>query len=289
MKAVDEARAATDVSLDATEPLVAEGPPAALGDQEGGSPILNESCRRSKADVGETDEAFLNMPFAIEFCSGTAGLTAQIRKLGLTASFGVDHVVKAGAKAPVRKLDLSSPGALELAKEWLSNPMCMYAHFGIPCGTCSRAREIPIEGGGPKPLRSEETPEGLGGLSAADQRRVDLANAVYETCCKLILHCISENVDWSLEQPRRSLFWWTKYWKSIVEASNPCYATFHSCMYGGARPKATTIASSLWEIKQLEVECNGQHTHTPSLGSNATRLRNSRRSRISNQPMQRMG
>ena len=261
--AVDEARAATDVSQDATEPLVAEEPPAALGGQEGGNTVLNKSGPRSQAATGETDEAFLNMPFAIEFCAGTAGLTAQIRKLGLTASFGVDHVVKAGAKAPVQKLDLSSPGALELAMEWLSNPMCMYAHFGIPCGTCSRAREIPIEGGGPKPLRSEQTPEGLRGLSAADQRRVDLANAVYETCCKLILHCISEGVDWSLEQPRRSLFWWTKYWKAIVEASNPWYATFHSCMYGGSRPKATTIASSLWEIKQLEVECNGQHTHLP--------------------------
>ena len=263
MPAADEARAAKDVSLDATEPSVAEEPPAALGGQEGGSTILNEPRPIPEATIGETEEAFTNMPFAVEFCSGTAGLTAQLRKLGLAASFGVDHVVKAGSKAPVRKLDLSSPGALELGMEWISNPGCMYVHFGIPCGTCSRAREIPIQGGGPKPLRSEQTPEGLQGLSDADQRRVDLANAVYETCCKLILHCIAEGVDWSLEQPRRSLFWWTKYWKSIVESSRPWYASFHSCMYGGARPKATTIASSLWEIKQLDAECNGQHVHLP--------------------------
>ena len=78
MPAADEARAAKDVSLDATEPSVAEEPPAALGGQEGGSTILNEPRPIPEATIGETEEAFTNMPFAVEFCSGTAGLTAQL-------------------------------------------------------------------------------------------------------------------------------------------------------------------------------------------------------------------
>ena len=96
MPAADEARAAKHVSLDATEPSVAAEPPAALGGQEGGSTILNQPRPIPEATIGETEEAFTNMPFAVEFCSGTAGLTAQLRKLGLAASFGVDHVVHEG-------------------------------------------------------------------------------------------------------------------------------------------------------------------------------------------------
>ena len=51
-----------------------------------------------------TDEV---APFAIEFCCGAAGLTAQLRKCGLRQSHGVDHIIKAGAKAPICKLDLT--------------------------------------------------------------------------------------------------------------------------------------------------------------------------------------
>ena len=95
-----------------------------------------------------------------------------------------------------------------------------------------RAREIPLPGGGPKVFRSEDEPESLSGLSSYDQKRVDLANSVYDTCCKLILHCIAEGVDSSLEQPKRSIFWWTKYWKAVLAATQPCYATLSACMYG---------------------------------------------------------
>ena len=227
-----------------------------------GDPAIHQAHQEVTQSGSNTNDEIAT-PFTIEFCSGTAGLTAQIRKLGCEASFGVDHIVKAGAKAPVRKLDLTKEGSLEMAKDWLSNPLCRYAHFGIPCGTCSRAREIPLPGGGPKPLRSEDEPEGLSGLSSYDQQRVDLANSVYDTCCKLILHCIAIGVDWSLEQPKRSIFWWTKYWKTVLAATQPCYATLSACMYGGGRPKSTTIASSIPEITALQVECNNQHAHLP--------------------------
>ncbi len=63
--------------------MVAEGAPVALGVQDGGATILKNESNEVVADISEIDTAFLNMPFAIEFCSGTVGLTAQIRKLGL--------------------------------------------------------------------------------------------------------------------------------------------------------------------------------------------------------------
>ena len=35
------------------------------------------------------------------------------------------------------------------------------------------------------------------------------------------------------------------------------------CMFGGARPKKTTIARDIAELEELECECNGQHAYLP--------------------------
>ena len=58
-------------------------------------------------------------PFCIEFCSGTAGLTAALRRHGFKSSFGIDKIVKSGCKATVIKLDLCDQSSRALAREWL--------------------------------------------------------------------------------------------------------------------------------------------------------------------------
>ena len=153
------------------------------------SPPATESCHSQT-----TEEA---APFAIEFCCGTAGLTAQLRKCGLCQSHGVDHIIKAGAKAPICKLDLTDPASENLARSWLLHLLCKYAHFGIPCGTCSRAREIPLGPDAPRPLSSDDFPEGLEDLTAAERKRVDAANQVYAACCRLIICCIINGIRWN--------------------------------------------------------------------------------------------
>ena len=219
------------------------------------SPPAAESCHAQT-----TEEV---APFAIEFCCGTAGLTAQLRKFGLRQSHGVDHIIKAGAKAPVCKLDLTDPASESLAKSWLLHPLCKYAHFGIPCGTCSRAREIPLGPDAPRSLRSDDYPEGLENLTSAERKRVDAANAVSAACCRLIICCITNAIRWSLEQPHRSIFWLTKYWKQVLQHCQPIFTSFHACMHGGQRPKQTTIASDVPELMELEATCDGQHAHLP--------------------------
>ena len=119
--------------------------------------------------------AIIDGPFCIEFCSGTAGLTAALRRHGFCSSFGIDKIVKAGSKAPVIKLDLCDQSSRALAQEWLQHKNMVYAHFGVPCGTASRAREIYIEDG-PKPLRSSLEPDGISTLDGLDLERVLLAN-----------------------------------------------------------------------------------------------------------------
>lgn len=199
--------------------------------------------------------------FGIEICSGTGGLTAQLRLHGLPGSFGVDHIVKAGCKAPISKLNLEKEDNIALVLEWVRHSKCKYVRLGVPCGTASRAREIPLEG--PYPLRSPEHPDGLPNLSQRDRERVRKANLVYAAACRIILACHASGTAWTLENPTNSLFWLTSFWRCVMKQTDPWYATFHSCMYGGARAKSTTLAGSMAKLTTLSVDCDKQHNHLP--------------------------
>ena len=228
-------------------------------DQEKGRPAEAEGHQvTAPSDCPREESA----PFAIEFCSGTGGLTAQLRKLGMTASFGVDRIVKGSSKAPIVKIDLGSKDGEELAASWIHNKQCKYCHFGLPCGTSSRAREIPMSSKhhGPQPLRSDSFPDGLPKLAPKDRERLDLANKV----CRLILLCHQLGVHWSVQQPARSIFWLTSFWKAILAVVTPWIVTFHSCMFGGMRPKKTSIVTwnacrrSLLSVPTNMYTCHGE-------------------------------
>ena len=230
--------------------------PAADADLDKSQPT--EALATSFAPVDFSEISY----FGIEICSGTGGLTAQLRLHGLPGSFGVDHIVKAGCKAPICKLNLEKEDNVTLVLEWVQHPKCKYVHLGVPCGTASRAREMPLEGG-PYPLRSPEHPDGLPNLSQRDQERVRKANLVYAAACRIILACHASGTAWSLENPTNSLFWLTSFWRCVMKQTDPWYATFHSCMYGGARAKSTTLAGSMAKLATLSVDCDKQHNHLP--------------------------
>jgi hypothetical protein len=112
-------------------------------------------------------------------------------------------------------------------------------------------------------LRSEEWPEGLPGLPAKEAARVDTANKIYQFAASTILLCNELGKDWTLEQPHRSLFWKTKYWRSVEQHLDPVYVKFDHCMYKGSRPKRTMVAGSFAALKGLETFCDNQHAHLP--------------------------
>ena len=59
----------------------------------------------------------------------------------LPTSFGIDpKVTKPLSK--VIALDLQSERNQQLVFAWTSRRTCLWVHFGVPCGTASRAREI---------------------------------------------------------------------------------------------------------------------------------------------------
>eukprot|EP00971_Amphidinium_carterae_P171496 3399555-Amphidinium_carterae.1 len=87
-------------------------------------------------------------------------------------------------------------------QNWLLSEVVLHVHFGTPCTTFSRARR---HDGGPPPLRSSGSPEGLASLSTTQQARVDEGNRFLDITLELIVTAHHARVTWSLENPASSL------------------------------------------------------------------------------------
>lgn len=88
----------------------------------------------------------------VEVFSGTSGLTASVKALGVQG-IGIDSSVTTACKAPVLKLDLTRKEGQALLWKILERPNICGVHLAPPCGTSSRAREIPrYDGPCPVPL-----------------------------------------------------------------------------------------------------------------------------------------
>ena len=100
-------------------------------------------------------------PFILEVFAGSSRLTKELRSAGLDA-WAIDW--KGGKLLPetpvIIYLNLTIADDIASFRRLLRHPGLMYVHFAPPCGTCSRARGIPLSNGkpGPPPLRSEEHP-----------------------------------------------------------------------------------------------------------------------------------
>ena len=68
------------------------------------------------------------------------------------------------------ELDLTLEEDQKVFWEIILDPEVEYVHFGVPCGTASRAREVRLKNKSgkanfidPKPLRNDSFPDGLAG------------------------------------------------------------------------------------------------------------------------------
>ena len=129
-------------------------------------------------------------PIFLEVCAGSAILSFFMHTLskGGVQVVPIDNEAnRHSPKMPILKLDLRQRPQVQLLMQLIKSGSVAGAHFAVPCGTCSRAREIPLKGNrGPKPLRSEQQPLGLPGLSEEDQKRVAAANEIYDAAFDLI-------------------------------------------------------------------------------------------------------
>jgi len=200
-------------------------------------------------------------------------LTSKLRSSGFDA-FGIDlsNSRFAPLSAAILRLDLSSPQGKKKARELLSHPRLLFVFFAPPCGTCSRARGIPVAGKGPKPLRSEEHPEGLPGLESEsrDFARVQAANDLYQFTAQLVSELSALGVAWCVENPDRSFMWSLPSFRALLSAPSVVDVRCSMCMYGGKRNKITRLRFSPPSLfESVSSLCDGSHKHEPwgKLGS----------------------
>ena len=213
-------------------------------------------------------------PTAVEVCCGSAGLSASLRKAGIQI-FPVDHRAnRHTAKVKPVELDLTDPKDQELFKQLCWDTKPNYMHLGLPCGTCSRAREKPLPRHlshlrPPQPLRSQDCLMGLSNLGSFDKTKVEKANKLYQFAIWILHFCYTCSTLVSVENPVRSWLW--QILARLVKQHNDdafskWYANlesvvFAACQHGGTRDKRTKLLATPGLFSELEAECTGGHKH----------------------------
>ena len=204
----------------------------------------------------------------IEICAGTARLTKTVRARGIRG-LAVDKSKNRSCGTDIMVLDLTVEHDLNLLMQIISAEAAriILVFISPPCGTASKARERPIKTSllfgrkQPLPLRSAERPDQKDGLSGLDKFKTETANQLYEAVRKLVMHCNALGLWVLVENPRNSLYWSTSFAQAYINAIVTFWIDFHNCAHGGQRDKLTRLWSNKNWGQELQLFCDGQHTH----------------------------
>ena len=216
-------------------------------------PASNSSSSRPNRSINEL--------LVIEIFSGSCNLSTAFVKRGFQA-LAIDYVPSHKFRTLIFDLTLRADQLLLLDIISTQRPFLVW--LAPPCGTASRARNIPVQNKYGKsfaePLRSDIFPDGLPSLENIDLDRVLAANTLYELCENVCRLCDSLQIQWIIENPFDSFFWYTS-WISQRHQDFP-KILFHNCMYGGLRPKRTGLLAN-FDISSLAILCDDLHEHAP--------------------------
>ena len=237
-----------------TQPNVAEACSGSL--QQAASAGIDPSKSHGSAKAS---------PFLLELFCGTAGVCAQFKAQGGRA-LGVDHHLKrTKLKAAAVSLDLTQPWVQELIEKEVTMGRVSGIHLGPPCGTASRARNIPIKrklirkgAPNPQPLRSPSHPLGFPWLKGVNKLKVEAANRLYEFSAKIVQLCDKCNVLFTVENPHNSLMWETPFFKPLLKQFY--FHVVDACEYGSDHKKSTAFLSN-FDAHRLKQRCRGTHIH----------------------------
>ena len=209
----------------------------------------------------------------LEIFAGSCRLSKACRGIGLQA-LSVDKDLSRAENAAVAKYDLCDRNHFSILEGLVKaeRHRLLHAHFAPSCGTASKARERLVPGlpkeRQPRPLRSEEKPDGLDNLTSSEAARVISANDSYEAAVRLILLLVDLGISVSVENPKNSLFRLTSMMQKLYRAVKGGHETiFHSCMHGGTRDKATKFwsfnprAPEINLFASLALGCDRSHPH----------------------------
>ena len=214
----------------------------------------------------------------VEFFAGSGSFSRAMRKEGFQV-FPVDHHAnRFTPKVPIFTIDLSNPDEVKVAKQLLRFTKPIAVHFGLMCGTCSRAREksLPahlLKQGAPEPqpLRDESHLFGKPFLKPHDQVKVQQANLIYRHAVELLQECCALNCITSIENPSRSWLW-PLLAVLVKQTEDEAFISWYfsleatmcdACMHGSLRNKSTTFLGTAGVFESLGVRCDGSHTRVP--------------------------
>ena len=169
-------------------------------------------------------------------------------------------------------MDLTKKACRATVLRLLNDPELVFVHSGPPCGTFTRAREIPIpqwklDQGcpAPMPLRSQTHPEGLpdNQLSDVDKIKVRKGNIIAKFCAKIARICNEKGIHWSMENPTNSYLWQMPDQQKLLQLPNVRSVDFQACMWGGDRPKKTSFLTNCPKLEILRSTCDNKHQHKP--------------------------
>ena len=235
------------------------------------SPTVLKRKMAPDEEMNASFEKFGHSTFAdvvcLEIFAGSARLTAELSAVGFD-SLAIDHAAnKHRQLAPVLQYDLTVEADRNRLLELLDNPQVMYVHIAMPCGTASKAREIPMASWklngrkAPGPLRSPLHPEGLPNLSGLDKTRVSQANMLYDFSLLVMKRCLSSDVYFTCENPRSSYLWQYLGYPKLLADPRVQQSEFQNCMHGGSRDKWSKWAGTLPNLSSLDAKCDGKHGH----------------------------
>lgn len=205
-----------------------------------------------------------NSPLLLELFCGSAGVCAQFRLAGGRA-LGIDHNWnRSKLKAAAVKLDLNEQGVRDLIVQEIDAGRVHAIHMGPPCGTSSKARNIPIKkhllkSGAPRPqpLRSAAHPDGYPWLRGVNKLKVQAANRLYQFCAFLATKC-GMQIPWTIENPVNSWMWATSWFAPLVKRY--FRNTVDACEFGSDFKKGTTFLSN-FTLPRLNKRCSNSHSH----------------------------
>ena len=166
--------------------------------------------------------------------------------------------------------DLTLPSEQELVWKWVQSPACLGFFAAPPCGTASQPRQFKLrlpDGSvlpAPRPLRSEDRPDGLPFLPEEDRQRVSAANKLYHFLTCLALSCHSRDLIVCIENPRHSLYCRTSFFAPLLNVLE--FTGHQACAYGSESPKWTALAHNRQAFRSINRSCPGaspSHAHQP--------------------------
>jgi len=179
--------------------------------------------------------------FILEFFSGTARLTRAFEEKGLATLPDIEVAKGHHFNLLRRKMQ-------KFLLQLLLEGKVLYAHFGTPCTTFSRARH------------------NIKNVMKARQKEADAVSLAIFTAraIRILIRC---GGYFTLENPLTSTLWEFQPIRDLFRSKDVFFISWHMCQYGASCKKPTGLLGNIPGLSGLAKSCGGGHRHQHLRGS----------------------